>query len=131
MRLNRANNGGIQTGDRGNAVIGVTQGVSVMAATKPRPDNVPEENVYNGVHWLVILTYIAAIGGVAALMMNAGLRRTLQRIDPSRGDLLHVTHGTALPRPSPRACKSNTRRGADRKPDASSQRVEPDMRRPC
>ena len=58
--------------DRGNAVIGVTQGVSVMAATKPRPDNVPEENVYNGVHWLVILTYIAAIGGVAALMMNAG-----------------------------------------------------------
>lgn len=72
MRLNRANNGGIQTGDRGNAVIGVTQGVSVMAATKPRPDNVPEENVYNGVHWLVILTYIAAIGGVTALMMNAG-----------------------------------------------------------
>ena len=53
-------------------MIGVTQGVSVMAATKPRPDNVPEENVYNGVHWLVILTYIAAIGGVAALMMNAG-----------------------------------------------------------
>ena len=72
MRLNRANNGSIQTEGRGNAVIGVTQGVSVMAVTKPRPDNVPEENVYNGVHWLVILTYIAAIGGVAALMMNAG-----------------------------------------------------------
>ena len=72
MRLNRANNGSIQTEGRGNAAIGVTQGVSVMAATKPRPDNVPEENVYNGVHWLVILTYIAAIGGVAALMMNAG-----------------------------------------------------------
>ena len=72
MRLNRANNGSIQTEGRGNAVIGVTQGGYVMAATKPRPDNVPEENVYNGVHWLVILTYIAAIGGVAALMMNAG-----------------------------------------------------------
>ena len=72
MRLNRANNGSIQTEGRGSAVIGVTQGVSVMASPKPRPDNVPEENVYNGVHWLVILTYIAAIGGVAALMMNAG-----------------------------------------------------------
>ena len=53
-------------------MAGVKQGVTVMAATKPRPDNVPEENVYNGVHWLVILTYVAAIGGVAALMMNAG-----------------------------------------------------------
>ncbi len=72
MRLNSANNGSIQTEDRGSVVIGVTQGVSVMASTKPRPDSVPEENVYNGVHWLVILTYIAAIGGVAALMMNAG-----------------------------------------------------------
>ena len=65
-------NEGIESGCHGNFVAGVKQGVTVMAATKPRPDNVPEENVYNGVHWLVILTYVAAIGGVAALMMNAG-----------------------------------------------------------
>ena len=71
-RLNLSINEGIETEGCGVAAAGVKQGVSVMAATKPRPDNVPEENVYNGVHWLVILTYVAAIGGVAALMMNAG-----------------------------------------------------------
>ena len=43
-----------------------------MAENKQRPDHVPEENVYNGVHWMVILTYVAAIGGVAVLLMNAG-----------------------------------------------------------
>ena len=43
-----------------------------MAGNKQRPDHVPEENVYNGVHWMVILTYIAAIVGVAVLLMNAG-----------------------------------------------------------
>ena len=43
-----------------------------MASQKKRPDNVPEENVYNGIHWMVILTYIVAIGGVAILIMNAG-----------------------------------------------------------
>jgi len=43
-----------------------------MATSKPRPDHVPEENVYNGVHWMVILTYVAAIGGVAVLLVNAG-----------------------------------------------------------
>ena len=43
-----------------------------MAASKPRPDHVPEENVYNGVHWMIVVTYVAAIGGVAALLMNAG-----------------------------------------------------------
>ena len=43
-----------------------------MAASKPRPDHVPEENVYNGVHWKIVATYVAAIGGVAALLMNAG-----------------------------------------------------------
>ena len=72
MRLNRTDNGGIETGCRGGVADGVKQGDSVMAATRPRPDNVPEENVYNNVHWLVILAYIAAVGGVAALMMNAG-----------------------------------------------------------
>ena len=70
--MNLSVNEGIETEGCGVVVAGVKQGVSVMAATKPRPDNVPEENVYNGVHWLVILTYVAAIGGVAALMMNAG-----------------------------------------------------------
>ena len=43
-----------------------------MASQNARPDNVPEENVYNGLHWMVILTYIMAIGGVAMLIMNAG-----------------------------------------------------------
>ena len=70
--MNLSVNEGIETEVCGVVAAGVKQGVSVMAATKPRPDNVPEENVYNGVHWLVILTYVAAIGGVAALMMNAG-----------------------------------------------------------
>ncbi len=43
-----------------------------MAGSKPRPDHVPEENVYKGVHWMVLVTYIAAIAGVAALLVNAG-----------------------------------------------------------
>ncbi|MGC6498096.1 MAG: hypothetical protein ACON4I_09340 [Candidatus Puniceispirillaceae bacterium] len=43
-----------------------------MASQKERPANVPEENVYNGIHWMVILTYVAAIGGVAVLLVNAG-----------------------------------------------------------
>ncbi len=43
-----------------------------MASQKERPANVPEENVYNGIHWLVILTYVVAIGGVAILLVNAG-----------------------------------------------------------
>lgn len=43
-----------------------------MAGNKPRPDNVPEENVYNGIHWMVIVTYVVAIGGVAALLINGG-----------------------------------------------------------
>ena len=43
-----------------------------MAGNKPRPDHIPEENVYNGIHWLVLLTYITAIGGVTALLVQAG-----------------------------------------------------------
>jgi len=43
-----------------------------MSEQKQRPANVPEENVYNGMHWLVIVTYVAAIGGVAMLIINAG-----------------------------------------------------------
>ena len=48
------------------------RGIIFMSEQKQRPANVPEENVYNGVHWLVIATYAAAIGGVAMLMMGAG-----------------------------------------------------------
>ena len=43
-----------------------------MANAKPRPDNVPAENEYHNIYWLVIVTYAAAIAGVAALIMNAG-----------------------------------------------------------
>lgn len=43
-----------------------------MANTKPRPDNVPAENEYHNIHWLVIVTYGAAIAGVAALIIYAG-----------------------------------------------------------
>lgn len=43
-----------------------------MASQKERPDNVPEENVYNNLHWMVILTYVVAIGGLSMLMMSAG-----------------------------------------------------------
>ena len=47
-------------------------GVGAMASQKERPDNVPEENVYNNLHWMVILTYVVAIGGLSMLMMSAG-----------------------------------------------------------
>lgn len=34
-----------------------------MAAknTKPRPDNVPEENVYNKTHWTIFVAMVAVI----------------------------------------------------------------------
>ena len=43
-----------------------------MASQNERPANVPEENVYNGIHWMVIMTFFVAIGGVAILLVNAG-----------------------------------------------------------
>lgn len=43
-----------------------------MADSKQRPDNVPAENEYHSIHWLVIVTYAAAIAGVTALIVNAG-----------------------------------------------------------
>ena len=43
-----------------------------MSEDKQRPVPVPEENVYNRIHWLVIATYVVAIGGVAILIINAG-----------------------------------------------------------
>jgi len=49
-------------------------GESKMAstATKPRPANVPEENVYEKTHWLLLLTYIVAAGAVYLLVASAG-----------------------------------------------------------
>jgi hypothetical protein len=70
--LNKLTVDGITVEYRSAVTAGVTQGEIAMAGNKPRPDHIPEENVYNGVHWMVLLTYLAAIGGVAALLMNAG-----------------------------------------------------------
>ena len=47
-------------------------GSITMADSKQRPDHVPEENEYHSIHWLVIVTYVAATAGVAMLIMNAG-----------------------------------------------------------
>jgi microcystin degradation protein MlrC len=44
----------------------------MMASSKTRPAGVPEENVYEKMHWMVILTYAAAIAAVALLMHGAG-----------------------------------------------------------
>jgi hypothetical protein len=48
--------------------------ISKMAASaeKPRPNNVPEENVYNKTHWLLIITYLVAAIAVFLLISNAG-----------------------------------------------------------
>ena len=43
-----------------------------MGDTKERPANVPAENEYHNVHWLVLVTYTAAIAGVTILIVNAG-----------------------------------------------------------
>ena len=45
-----------------------------MASTvqKPRPNHVPEENVYSKTHWLVVITYIVAASAVYLLISNAG-----------------------------------------------------------
>ena len=42
-----------------------------MGDKKERPANVPEENQYHHVHWLVLVTYAAAIAGLAILIVNA------------------------------------------------------------
>ena len=48
------------------------RGIVIMADTKERPANVPAENEYHNVHWLVLVTYAAAIAGLAILIVNAG-----------------------------------------------------------
>ena len=39
---------------------------------KSRPDNVPEENVYERTHWLLIVTYLMAAIAVFLLISTAG-----------------------------------------------------------
>lgn len=43
-----------------------------VSAQKPRPNNVPEENVYKKTHWLLIVTYLVASIAVFLLISNAG-----------------------------------------------------------
>ena len=42
------------------------------AAQKPRPADVPEENVYEKTHWLLIVTYLVAALAVYLLVASAG-----------------------------------------------------------
>ena len=44
----------------------------VASAQKPRPTNVPEENVYKKIHWLMIVAYLVAAVAVYLLITNAG-----------------------------------------------------------
>ena len=39
---------------------------------KQRPAGVPEENVYNSMHWTVLLAYLAAAGALFLLLAFAG-----------------------------------------------------------
>ena len=41
-------------------------------AQKPRPAHVPEENVYEKTHWLIIVAYLVATLAVYLLITNAG-----------------------------------------------------------
>ena len=43
-----------------------------QAQKKERPANVPEENVYNSVHWTIILSYLAAAVCLYLLLAEAG-----------------------------------------------------------
>jgi hypothetical protein len=42
------------------------------SAEKSRPANVPEENVYEKTHWLLIVTYLMASIALFLLISNAG-----------------------------------------------------------
>ena len=42
------------------------------SAQKPRPSHIPEENVYEKTHWLLIVTYMVASLAVYLLISNAG-----------------------------------------------------------
>ena len=49
-------------------------GDKIMASSnsKPRPAHVPEENVYESMHWLIVVTYLVAAAAVTLLIVNAG-----------------------------------------------------------
>jgi hypothetical protein len=38
------------------------------------PEGIPEENVYKGTHWMVYLTVLASIAGIAALLVTSWAR---------------------------------------------------------
>ena len=42
------------------------------SAQKPRPTHVPEENVYEKTHWLIIVAYLVATLAVYLLITHAG-----------------------------------------------------------
>ena len=42
------------------------------AVQKPRPAHVPEENVYEKTHWLLVATYLVAALAVYLLITGAG-----------------------------------------------------------
>ena len=42
-----------------------------MASANQRPTHVPEENVYSRMHWMVLVTYVAAVGAIALLIKGA------------------------------------------------------------
>ena len=44
----------------------------VASAQNTRPANVPEENVYEKTHWLMIVAYLVATVAVYLLITNAG-----------------------------------------------------------
>jgi hypothetical protein len=41
------------------------------SSSKPRPANVPEENVYEKMHWLIIVAYIVAAVATTILITSA------------------------------------------------------------
>ena len=41
------------------------------SSPKPRPSEVPDENVYTSMHWMVVVTYIVASGAVYLLISGA------------------------------------------------------------
>tara|TARA_B100001057_G_C22133938_1_gene675594 strand:- start:176 stop:307 length:132 start_codon:yes stop_codon:yes gene_type:complete len=42
-----------------------------MTSPNQRPAHVPEENVYSRMHWMVLVTYVAAVGAIALLIKGA------------------------------------------------------------
>ena len=43
-----------------------------LDTNKQRPVGVPEENVYNSLHWTVLLAYLVAAGSLFLLLSIAG-----------------------------------------------------------